>query len=152
MTCGLPGKISARLRSKGFSLPNKLFSRIGIPAEIHTAVATAVILSGKSINQWATVKLENAHNPFIERRLAIQQWQNLAQMDVSETEAVLQKARILQALGLRSKDALHIACAVEAEANYFITTDDLIIKKLRDFSEIQAVDPIDFIAYLEGRK
>ncbi len=48
-----------------------------------------------------------------------------------------------------TKDALHIACAIEAAADYFITTDALIIKKLHGFSEIQVVNPLDFIDCLE---
>jgi hypothetical protein len=102
---------------------------------------------------WSYIlQLENAHNPFEERRVAIRQWQSLSQMDIGETETVLRKAHLIQALGLKSKDALHIACAIEAEANCFITTDDLIIRRLCDFSDVRVVDPIDFIAYLEGRK
>lgn len=102
---------------------------------------------------WSYIlEMENAHNPFLERRLAICQWQTLPQMDISETETVLQKAHVIQTLGLKSKDALHIACAIEARANYFITTDDSIIRKIGDFSEMKVVYPIDFIACLEGRK
>ena len=60
---------------------------------------------------WSYIlELENAHNPFAERRRAIAQWQAVAQMDISETATVLQMARSVQGLELKSKDALHIAC------------------------------------------
>jgi len=99
---------------------------------------------------WSYIlELENAHNPFVERRRAIAQWQTLAQMDINETETVLRMAHSVQALGLKSKDALHVACAIEAAADYFITTDDSTIKKLRDFSEIRVVNPLDFINCME---
>ena len=96
------------------------------------------------------IELENTHNPFAERQSAIDQWQSLAQVDISETENVLNTARSLLSLGLKSKDALHIACAIEAEADYFITTDDLIIKKAQELQQIQVVDPLDFIDCIEG--
>ncbi len=96
--------------------------------------------------------LENAYNPFAERRQVVHQWQALAKIDVSETETVLQQAHFIQTLGLKSKDALHIACALEAKADYFITTDDLIIRKLHDFLGVQVGNPIDFIAYQEGKQ
>lgn len=96
--------------------------------------------------------LENAYNPFAERRSAIGEWQALAKIDISETETVLQKARSVQSLGLKSKDALHIACAIEAGVDYFITTDNSIIKKLRDFSEVRVVDLVDFIDCMEDRQ
>ena len=96
------------------------------------------------------IELENAHNPFAERQSAIDQWQTLAQMDISETENVLNTVHSLHSLGLKSKDALHIACAIEAGADYFITTDDLIIKRAQDLQQIRVVDPLDFIDCLEG--
>ncbi len=52
--------------------------------------------------------------------------------------------------GLKSKDALHIACAIEGKAEYFITTDDKILKKIKGLKEIEVVDPIQFITILEG--
>ncbi len=100
---------------------------------------------------WSYIlELENGSNPFVERRRAIEQWQALAQMDITETETVLQVAHAIQALGVNSKDALHIGCAIEAQADYFITTDDLIIRKLRDFPAIRIVNPLEFIDRLEG--
>jgi predicted nucleic acid-binding protein len=98
---------------------------------------------------WSYIlELENAHNPFVERRSAIEPWQTQTQIDIGETENVLTRAHLAQALGLRSKDALHIACAIESAADYFITTDDLLIKKaqgLFDVREIRVINPLDFI-------
>lgn len=91
------------------------------------------------------IELENAHNPFIERRNAIKSWHRLAQVDISETGNILSAAHLVQKLGLKSKDALHIACALEAGADYFITTDDWLIKKASALDKIQVVDPLDFI-------
>jgi predicted nucleic acid-binding protein len=91
------------------------------------------------------IDLENAYNPFIERRNAIESWQTLAQVDISETENVLSTAHWVQTFGLKSKDALHIACAIEAAADYFITTDDLLIKKAGALDKIRVVNPLDFI-------
>lgn len=44
-------------------------------------------------------------------------------MDIGETESVLTRAHQVQALGVKSKDALHIACAIESTADYFIATE-----------------------------
>lgn len=48
--------------------------------------------------------------------------------------------------GIKSKDALHLACAIEAECNYFITTDGKILNKSID--NIIIVDPINFVRIL----
>jgi len=55
----------------------------------------------------------------------------------------------LVALGLRSKDALHVACAVEAGCEYFVTTDDILLKKLSRYTRISAVDPTAFVRSTE---
>jgi predicted nucleic acid-binding protein len=44
---------------------------------------------------------------------------------------------------LKPKDALHIACAIAADADYFLTTDKKILNKPID--GIAVVNPIDFI-------
>jgi predicted nucleic acid-binding protein len=110
----------------------------------------AQIKQNRVVLVWSYIlELENAHNPFAERQSAIAQWQALAQMDISETANILSTAHTLQTLGLKSKDALHIACAIEAKADYFITTDDLIIKRARELQELQVVDPLTFINCIE---
>ena len=57
----------------------------------------------------------------------------------------LEKARQLNQVGLRSEDALHIACAISAGCKYFITTDDKIINKNGGIEELILTDPIGFI-------
>jgi predicted nucleic acid-binding protein len=46
-------------------------------------------------------------------------------------------------IGLRQKDAAHIACAIYLKADYFITTDKRILNK--PVVDINIVDPIEFI-------
>ena len=93
--------------------------------------------------------LENQANPFGERKRAIQQWQNLADIDVSETPEVVEKAEHLKHRTINSKDALHIACAIWANCKIFVTTDDRILKKFQDFGEIEIVSPLTFMTSLE---
>lgn len=44
-----------------------------------------------------------------------------------------------------AKLAIHIACAVFAKVDYFLTTDDKVIKKADTLTGINITDPIDFI-------
>ena len=79
---------------------------------------------------WSYIlEFENAQNPYYERRHAIQTWQALAVVDIEETTALLYTARDLLAQGIKAKDALHVACAVEGQADYFLSTDDKLLKK-----------------------
>lgn len=88
---------------------------------------------------------ENSENPFPERKETIQCWKKFALTDINESLSIRKMAEELLPMGLRVKDALHIACAVIQKCDYFITTDRFLIKKLVKFDEIKVVNPLDFI-------
>jgi predicted nucleic acid-binding protein len=88
---------------------------------------------------------ENSANPFEERRTTISGWRRFAKIDVEESPALLQRARTLAALGLKSKDALHLACAIATACEYFVTTDDGILKRAKEIIDIIVLDPTAFV-------
>jgi len=45
--------------------------------------------------------------------------------------AIEERARVFHGGGLKPLDALHLACAVEAEADYFCTCDDRLLKRAK---------------------
>ncbi|MDR2732089.1 MAG: hypothetical protein LBB36_02605 [Fibromonadaceae bacterium] len=47
------------------------------------------------------------------------------------------------------KDATHLACAIKAECDYFLTTDDRLIKRYND-NEIIICNPITFLQLTGG--
>lgn len=95
---------------------------------------------------WSYIlELENQYNPYVQRRNAIKIWKTIAVIDVLESEEILKFAMEVQKFSINSKDALHIACAIEAESDFFITTDHGIIKKLHNFSQIRIISPLEFI-------
>ena len=88
---------------------------------------------------------ENLANPFDERRNTIQNWKARASIDVDANLEILIKANFLREIGLRNKDALHVACSVAAKCDYFITTDDTILRKTVNLEEVKVIDPLNFI-------
>jgi hypothetical protein len=88
---------------------------------------------------------ENSKNPFRERREQIGKWKKYANVDIDADDSVIELAKSFNQLGLKNFDALHIACAITAKADYFLTTDKGILKKSQMISDIQIKDPIDFI-------
>ncbi len=88
---------------------------------------------------------ESEANPFEERREVVARWKTAAAVDVEETDAIIQQAREIVGRGLRAKDALHVACSVEAGCDYFLTTDDLIINRMRGYAGIAVMNPAQFI-------
>lgn len=88
---------------------------------------------------------ENSKNPFQERREQIIKWKKYALTDMEENTEIIKTALLLNSKGLQKMDSLHIACAVFAKADYFLTTDDKVIKKANTLTGIKITDPIDFI-------
>ncbi len=95
---------------------------------------------------WSYVlDFENNANPFEERKKVISEWKNNSVVDSIETKEVIVAAMNFKKYGFKSKDALHIACAVCSKCDYFVTTDDDIIKGRYKVTEVRIVDPVTFI-------
>ncbi len=90
---------------------------------------------------------ENAANPYLNRKLAIARWKKIALIDVDASETIVGCGRKIMQKGVGKKDALHIACAIEAKCHYFLSTDKKLLRTY--FDEISVVSPIDFIKMLK---
>ncbi len=88
---------------------------------------------------------ENSRNPFAERREQISKWQSYADVDIVESEEVVSLVQSICRQAFKSFDALYLACAVIAGADYFLTTDDGILKRAELIADIKITDPIGFI-------
>jgi predicted nucleic acid-binding protein len=86
---------------------------------------------------------ENDDNPDEEKKNQIAAWETLASQIITHTSEVDARANALIPLGIRVKDALHIACAIAAGAEYFITTDKKVLNKT--VAGITIINPIDFV-------
>lgn len=119
--------------------------RIKLETEAKLKIQTD-IQDGKHELVWSYIlEAENMANPFEERKRAIRDWKRHSIISINENEAVVQKAIELSRLGIRSKDALHLSCAIYAGCHYFLTTDDKIINKNHLIVELRLTDPIGFI-------
>ncbi len=104
------------------------------------------IRSGRYELVWSYIlDYENEKNPFQERREQIGQWKKYANTDIESSDELIHLAKSLNQKGLKEIDALHVACAITAEADYFLTTDKGILKKDAIIKDISIKDPIDFI-------
>lgn len=79
---------------------------------------------------------ENDANPYEERRRMIAGWRRYAVADVEETSGVVGQANVLARLGLKAKDALHLACAIHGGCNYFVSTDDVVLRRAKEIREM----------------
>ncbi len=63
---------------------------------------------------------------------------------LTKIEAIAEK---IQETGIKKMDSWHVACAVMADADYFLTTDKRLLKYKSD--TVKMMNPIDFIAEME---
>ena len=104
------------------------------------------IRSGSHQLVWSYIlDYENSRNPFQERREQIAKWRSYSGLDIEEDEEIIKRTAVVNQRGIRKIDSLHIACAIKAKAEYFLTTDDGVLKKATVIQEIKITDPIGFI-------
>jgi len=119
--------------------------RIRLEAEAKLRIQE-VIRAGDLELAWSYIlDFENESNPFPDRQERIRQWRSYAKTDCVEHLAVKRMAESLRQRGLRQIDSLHVACAIHAGCDYFITTDDRILSKSETINEVVIDDPIGFI-------
>jgi hypothetical protein len=119
--------------------------RIRLEAEAKLCIQEH-IRDGRLELVWSYIlDFENEANPFEERRTTISEWRQYATVDIEETPTILQQANSLASAGLKAKDALHLSCAIVGGCEFFLTTDDAILKRSKDVQDIAIIDPTSFV-------
>ena len=96
------------------------------------------------------IEFENSKNPFPEIKNTILAFKQHADEVVIPTQSIEDTAKILQSGGFKTYDSLHIACALFAGCDYFLTVDDRVLNK--QYDGIIITDPVIFInQWLKGR-
>ena len=102
------------------------------------------ILDGKLGLVWSFIlHYENSDNPYADRKKQISLWENKAIIKVIFKPEIQAHAETLLSLDIKKKDALHVACALAAKADFLVTTD----KKLQNktVNGITILNPMDFV-------
>jgi len=86
---------------------------------------------------------ENSFNPFEDRQISIEKWRQFAKEDVNTNDEIVKQAENLTSLNIKKKDALHVACALYAKCQYFLTTDLKLLNKT--VNGISIINPVDFL-------
>ena len=89
---------------------------------------------------------ENVVNPYYYRKQAISKWKKIAIFDADASETVIHYGKEIMLKGIKRKDALHLACAIDGKCDYFLTTDKKLLRITLD--EIIVTSPIDFLKIL----
>ena len=147
-------KIKIYLDNCAYNRPIDDQTQIRIALETEAKKHIQQLIIGKAVDLVYSYvnRLENSDNPFATRRNAIGEFfKNAAYyIDHNYTEAVEKRALVVMQSGIKPRDALHIACAIEGGCNCFITTDKQLLKYAS--GGIVVCDPIQFLDYYEEEK
>ena len=95
-------------------------------------------------------EFENNNNPYQTRKAVIQDFLQHASEYVDNSEEVENMVEEIEKKGIKPKDAAHLACAIYAKCDYFITTDDRVLKYKDE--RIRIVNPVEFIMIQGGQE
>ena len=102
------------------------------------------VVHGKLNLVWSfMLEYENSDNPYDDRMEQIALWKNIAHIIIAPAQQILIQTKSIERLGIKTKDAMHIACALFAKADYFITTDKKLINKT--IQDIIVLNPVEFV-------
>ncbi len=125
--------------------------RVRVEAEAVEAILRAAEAGSLSLATSSALRVESSrcHNQsrrdFAIRVLA------LATHDISTSQEVETLTRIYQQAGVKPLDALHLASAVAAKANFFCTADDRLLRKAVGLNTgaTRVVTPLELTALLD---
>lgn len=86
--------------------------------------------------------------PDTERKIKVRFVISLAKEYIRLNKKIFERAEQIQKIGVKSFDALHVACAEAGKADIFLTTDDQLLKKLRQHSDkikVKAANPLEWV-------
>jgi len=111
-------------------------------------IIMALVSSGeiKTINSFA-LEYENLKNPELETKMIVYDMLQSASQFVKYSESIQKLAENLEPTGMMGIDALHLACADQVDAEFFITCDDNLIKRAHRTSKInvKVISILEFI-------
>jgi len=97
-----------------------------------------------------TLLFEVQKTPNVHRKRYILNVLNKGQLFIQLNDDIKKRANALNKIGIKSVEALHVACAEAAGADYFCTCDDKLLKKAKALnSHTTAVSPLELIEKIE---
>ena len=108
-----------------------------------------LILDNKLQMIWSYIlKYENSKNIFMIRKTAIAGWERACSVFINQNDEIETLAEHIVSKGIKTYDALHLACAIYADCHYFITVDKKLLKYNDD--KIVVCNPMQFLSFYGG--
>ena len=126
-------------------LDTKSQPRIAVEAE--AVLGVLMLCEAGQVDLMTSDAFELERNPHpVRKEYALKVLSNAAVFVHTESQ-IEERARALLEEGIKPVDALHLASAVEAKADYFCTCDDRFLKRAKavDTGQTRVVSPLELI-------
>lgn len=123
---------------------NQIQPRIWLETMAFTIILQMIETNQISLVTSSVVEFENSKNPFPDRRDWVTGCIALSRKNILLNSDIRKKAQELETHGVKSIDSLHLACAESGLVNFFLTCDDLILKRYKG-EKMAAINPVEFI-------
>ena len=122
-------------------------TQLKVRLETVAKLAVQLLMAAHAVEYaWSDVlTYEVTKNPIKKRRSLILSWKEGAVTDVVSSQKVVERGKEFEQLGVKPKDALHLASALQAGCDWFLTTDRGILNKVEEIEGMRVANPIDFI-------
>lgn len=129
-------------------LDTRIQLRIAVEAEAILGILTLCEAGHVELVASDALMFEAERNPHPVRKRYALQVLSKAKLFIHTDSRLEERARALLEAGIKPLDALHLASAVEAKADYFCTCDDRFLKRAKVVNTLQTkvVSPLELIA------
>lgn len=126
-------------------LDDKTQPRIALEAEAVLAVLSFCNFGASSLVTSEILEFETSRNRNSQRRTYVFETLAMAEERILVTDEIRNRAKELEKIGLKTFDALHLACAEAGEVDYFCTCDDRFLKKAKLLKQLKLkiVSPLE---------
>lgn len=92
------------------------------------------------------LEFENELNPYSVRKNEIKIIANMAKYFIEPSQKILHQSEKIEQARIKGNDAVHLACALIGNCDFFISCDEKLIKRANTLNlGLEICDPIDFI-------
>jgi predicted nucleic acid-binding protein len=118
--------------------------KIKLETEAKLFIQQGIIIGAYELVWSYILEYENKQNKFDDKRNAVYDWKKIAKLHCLENNDIIKYAEdVIKQTNIRTKDALHIACAVYTKSDYLITTDKQMFNL--EWGDIRIINPLTFL-------
>lgn len=91
---------------------------------------------------------ENSFNPYIDHKDIISDILKLVSTYIDYDEGLEKRAKEIEKIGIMGMDALHLACAEKSKSEFFVTCDDILVKKCKISNKMIKLKVVQLIKFI----